>query len=77
MNLFTPVTVPDCNKVSFVESAYQLIVNPVEAVAEIVDVSVPHLVAFTTVVTAAGKAFTVAATAVLVAALQLAFLDVA
>ena len=75
--MFTPVTVPDCNKLIFVESAYQLMANPVDAVAEIVDVSVPHFVAFTTVVTAAGNAFTVAAIAVLVDALQLAFLDVA
>ena len=41
-------------------------VIPVKAVAEMVDVSVPHFVASTTVVTTAGKAFTVAVTAVLV-----------
>jgi hypothetical protein len=52
-------------------------VFPVVAVAEIVEVSEPHFGAFTTVVTAAGNAFTVAATAVLVAELQLAFLDTA
>ncbi len=66
MNLFTPVTVPDCNKFVAKESAYQLMVIPVNAVAEIVEVSVPHFEAFTNVATVAGSAFTVAVTAVLV-----------
>ena len=66
INLFTPVTVPDCNKFVAKESEYQLMVIPVSAVAEIVDVSVPHFVALAVVTTAAGKAFIVAVTAVLV-----------
>ena len=66
INLFTPVTVPDCNKLVAKESEYQLMVIPINAVAEMVEVSVPHFDAFTTVATVAGKAFTVAVTAVLV-----------
>jgi len=64
--LFIPVTVPDCNKLVAKESEYQSMVMLVNAVAEIVEVSVPHFVAFTRVATTAGKAFTVAVTAVLV-----------
>ena len=74
INLFTPVTVPDCNKFVAKESEYQSMVIPVNAVAEIVDVSVPHFVAFTTVATAAGKVFTVAVTAVLVEETQVPLL---
>ena len=66
INLFKPVTVPACNKFIADESEYQLMVIPVNAVAEIVEVSVPHFVALAIVATVAGKAFTVAVTAVLV-----------
>jgi len=72
--LFTPVTVPDCNKLVAKESEYQLMVIPVNAVAEMVEVSVPHFVAFTTVATAVGKAFKVAVTAVLVEETQVPLL---
>ena len=41
-------------------------VIPVKAVAEIVEVSITHFEALTTVATVAGSAFTVAVTAVLV-----------
>ena len=64
MNLFIPVAVPVCIVIVVVESAYQSIVMPVKAVALIVAVSVPHLAAFVTVATVAGKAFTVAITIV-------------
>ena len=67
INLFTPVTVPLCKTVVVTESAYQSIVIPVNAVAEMVAVSAPHFVAFTTVATVAGNEFTTAAAAVLVA----------
>ena len=73
--LFIPVSVPDCNKFVVKESAYQLMVIPVKAVAEIVDVSVPHFVAFTTVATAAGKAFIAAVTVVLVEETQVPLFD--
>ena len=62
MNLFMPVAVPLCKAIFVVESAYQSIVIPVKAVALIVAVSIPHLVAFVTVATVAGKTFTVAIT---------------
>ena len=74
INLFIPVTVPDCNKLVAKESEYQLMVIPVNAVAEMVEVSVPHFVAFTTVATAVGKAFKVAVTAVLVEETQVPLL---
>ena len=75
INLLTPVNVPACNIVVVVESAYQSMVIPVAAVAETVAVSGPHLVALTTVVTAAGRAFTVTETAVRVVEPHPVFLD--
>ena len=62
--MLTPVAVPACNTVDVVESAYQLMVLPVAAVADNVAVSDPHLVAPVTVVTSAGKVLTVAVAAV-------------
>jgi hypothetical protein len=74
VNVLTPVTVPDCTGEAVV-SAYQSIVNPANAVALIVAVSGVHLVAPVTVATCAGNAFTVATTAVRVAAGQFALFD--
>ena len=73
--LLIPVNVPACNTAKVVESEYQLIVIPVDAVALNVMVSRPHFEAFTTVVTVAGKAFMEAMTAVLVDEEQAAFFD--
>jgi hypothetical protein len=73
--LFIPVIVPACKTEEVVESEYQLIVIPVEAVALNVMVSEPHFEALVTVVTAAGNAFTVAFTAVLVADAHPVFFD--
>ena len=73
MYLLIPVNVPACNTVEVVESEYQLIDIPVEAVALKVMVSEPHFEAFTTVVTVAGNAFMVATTAVIVDDEQPAF----
>ena len=62
--MLTPVAVPACNTVDVVESAYQLMVLPVAAVADNVAVSDPQRDALTTVDTFAGIAFTVAIAAV-------------
>jgi hypothetical protein len=72
--VLTPAAVPDCKAV-IVVSLYQSIVNPASAVALIVAVSGVHLVAPTTVATVAGNAFTVATTAVRVAAAQFELFD--
>lgn len=73
--LLIPVIVPACKTDEVVESEYQLIVIPVEAVALKVMVSEPHFEALVTVVTVAGNAFIVANTAVLVDDAQPAFFD--
>jgi hypothetical protein len=64
------VAVPACNTVEVVESAYQLIVLPVPAVAVKVAVSAPQRDAPKTVVTLAGIAFIVAVAAVRVFEIQ-------
>ena len=59
--MFTPGTDPeDKGEPVLNESAYQLIVFPAVAVAFMLAVSVPHLAAFTTVVTGVGNANTFA-----------------